>query len=319
MRGARNKLRKYIMKRLLQLIPVLLGITFLTFTLTYLSPGDPAELMLTATGVTPTPQLVEQVREGMGLNKPFLTRYGEWLTGIIQGDFGVSYKYGRPVSEVIIARLPATLKLAGTSLVLMMIVALSLGIISALYRNKGIDYLIRILSFVGISMPSFWLGLLLMYLFSVKLKILPIMGTSDWTSILLPTVTLAMGMASKYTRQLRVAILEEIGQDYVIGAKARGLSGRSILLKHILQKSLIPIVTLLGLSVGSLLGGAAIVETIFVWPGVGQMAVEAIFSRDYPLIQGYVVWMAVIYVLVNMVVDISYHRLDPRIHLEKGG
>jgi len=319
LRGARNKLRKYIMKRLLQLIPVLLGITFLTFTLTYLSPGDPAELMLTATGVTPTPQLVEQVREGMGLNKPFLTRYGEWLTGIIQGDFGVSYKYGRPVSEVIIARLPATLKLAGTSLVLMMIVALSLGIISALYRNKGIDYLIRILSFVGISMPSFWLGLLLMYLFSVKLKILPIMGTSDWTSILLPTVTLAMGMASKYTRQLRVAILEEIGQDYVIGAKARGLSGRSILLKHILQKSLIPIVTLLGLSVGSLLGGAAIVETIFVWPGVGQMAVEAIFSRDYPLIQGYVVWMAVIYVLVNMVVDISYHRLDPRIHLEKGG
>ena len=319
MRGARNKLQKYIMKRLLQLIPVLLGITFLTFTLTYLSPGDPAELMLTATGVTPTPQLVEQVREGMGLNKSFLTRYGEWLTGIIQGDFGVSYKYGRPVSEVIIARLPATLKLAGTSLVLMMIVALSLGIISALYRNKGIDYLIRILSFVGISMPSFWLGLLLMYLFSVKLKILPIMGTSDWTSIILPTVTLAMGMASKYTRQLRVAILEEIGQDYVIGAKARGLRERSILLKHILQKSLIPIVTLLGLSVGSLLGGASIVETIFVWPGVGQMAVEAIFSRDYPLIQGYVVWMAVIYVLVNMVVDISYHRLDPRIHLEKRG
>lgn len=312
-------MRKYILQRLLQLIPVLLGITFLTFTLTYLSPGDPAELMLTSTGVTPTLQLVEQVREGMGLNKPFLTRYGEWLAGVIQGDFGVSYKYGRPVAEVILERLPATLKLAGTSLVLMMTVALPLGIISALYRNKAIDYLIRILSFVGISMPSFWLGLILMYLFSVKLKILPIMGVSDRTSILLPTVTLGMAMASKYTRQLRVAILEEIGQDYVIGAKARGLRERSILFKHILQKSLIPIVTLLGLSVGSLLGGAAIVETIFVWPGVGQMAVEAIFSRDYPLIQGYVVWMAVIYVLVNMVVDISYHRLDPRIHLEKGG
>lgn len=312
-------MRKYILQRLLQLIPVLLGITFLTFTLTYLSPGDPAELMLTSTGVTPTPQLVEQVREGMGLNKPFLTRYGEWLAGVIHGDFGVSYKYGRPVAGVILERLPATLKLAGTSLVLMMTVALPLGIISALNRNKAVDYLIRIISFVGISMPSFWLGLLLMYLFSVRLKILPIMGSSDRTSILLPTVTLGMAMASKYTRQLRVAILEEIGQDYVIGANARGLRERSILFKHILQKSLIPIVTLLGLSVGSLLGGAAIVETIFVWPGVGQMAVEAIFSRDYPLIQGYVVWMAVIYVLVNMVVDISYHRLDPRIHLEKGG
>ena len=290
------------------MIPVLLGITFLTFTLTYLSPGDPATLMLNATGVTPSPQLVEQVREGMGLNKPFLTRYGEWFLGVIQGDFGVSYQYGRPVSDVILSRLPATLKLAGTSMLLMMIIALPLGIISALYKNKALDYIIRIVSFVGISMPSFWLGLLLMYLFSVKLKILPIMGNSEWTSIVLPTITLSMAMASKYTRQLRVAILEEIGQDYVMGAKARGLKERAILLRHILQKSFIPIVTLLGLSVGSLLGGAAIVETIFVWPGVGRLAIDAIFSRDYPLIQGYVVWMAVIYVVVNMVVDISSFR-----------
>lgn len=311
-------MRKYILKRLLQLIPVLLGISFLTFTLTYLSPGDPAELMLNATGVTPTPQLVEQVREGMGLNKPFLARYYEWLTGAIQGDFGVSYKYGRPVSDVILSRLPATLKLAGTSLLLLMVVALPLGIISALYRNRALDYLIRLLSFAGISMPSFWLGLLLMYIFSVKLKILPIMGSSDWTSILLPTITLATGMASKYTRQLRAAVLEEIGQDYVTGARARGLKDRTILVKHILQRSLISIVTLLGLSVGSLMGGAAIVETIFVWPGVGQLAIEAIFGRDYPLIQGYVLWMAIIYVMVNMLVDISYHLLDPRILLEKG-
>lgn len=311
-------MRKYILKRLLQLIPVLLGISFLTFTLTYLSPGDPAELMLNATGVTPTPQLVEQVREGMGLNKPFLARYYEWLTSAIQGDFGVSYKYGRPVSDVILSRLPATLKLAGTSLLMMMVVALPLGIISALYRNRALDYLIRLLSFAGISMPSFWLGLLLMYIFSVKLKVLPIMGSSDWTSILLPTITLAMGMASKYTRQLRAAVLEEIGQDYVTGARARGLKDRTILVKHILQRSLISIVTLLGLSVGSLMGGAAIVETIFVWPGVGQLAIEAIFGRDYPLIQGYVLWMAIIYVMVNMLVDISYHLLDPRILLEKG-
>ncbi|MDQ7093793.1 ABC transporter permease [Desulfosporosinus sp. PR] len=312
-------MRRYILKRLLQLIPVLLGISFLTFTLTYLSPGDPAELMLNATGVTPTPQLVEKVREGMGLNKPFLTRYGEWLTEAARGDFGVSYQYNRPVSDVILARMPATLELAGTSMLLMMAIALPLGIISALYRNRVLDYIIRMLSFGGISVPGFGLGLGLMYIFSVKLKLLPIMGKSDGTSLILPTVTLAMAMASKYIRQLRVAILEEMGEDYVVGARARGLKDQVILLKHILQKSLLPIVTLLGLSVGSLLGGAAIVETIFVWPGVGKLAVDAIFSRDYPLIQGYVVWMAIIYVVVNLVVDISYYFLDPRIHLGKEG
>lgn len=308
---------KYIIKRLIHLIPVLLGVTFLTFALTYFSPGDPAELMLRATGTTPSPELVQQVREELGLNKPFLVQYLDWLTGVLKGNFGVSYKYNMPVLNLILKSLPATFKLAGTSLFMMMLISFPLGIVSALHKNQKVDYIIRIVSFLGISMPGFWIGLLLMYVFSIKLRILPVMGDTGWKSIILPTATLTIAMASKYTRQIRVAILEEISQDYVVGAKSRGIKDRVILLKHVLYSSLLSIVTLLGLSLGSLLGGTAIVETIFSWPGVGKLAVEGIFTRDYPLIQGYVVWMTVIYVLINMMVDISYYILDPRIRLEK--
>lgn len=310
---------RYLIRRLAHLIPVLLGITFLTFMLTCLSPGDPAELMLTATGVTPSSQLVQQVKTEMGLDKPVLTRYFEWLNNLLHGDFGVSYQYRRPVLALIISKLPATCLLTGSSLLLMALIALPLGMISALYQNRVPDYSIRILSFVGISMPSFWIGLLLIYLFSIRLKMLPVMGNSSWTSIILPTVTMAIAMTSKYIRQLRTAILEEISQDYVIGAKARGIREWVILFKHILQNALLPVITLVGLSIGSLLGGAAIVETIFMWPGVGQLAVDAVFNRDYPLIQGYVVWMTVIYVTVNLLVDIWYHILDPRIRLRREG
>ncbi|ADK15320.1 nickel ABC transporter permease [Clostridium ljungdahlii] len=310
-------MRKYIMKRLLHLVPVLFGITFLTFALTYFSPGDPALLMLSATGVTPSPELVQKVREELGLNNPFLFQYLHWLGGVFTGNFGTSYKYSRPVLDLILVALPATFKLAGASLVMMMFIALPLGITSALHKNKALDYIIRIISFFGISMPGFWVGLLLMYIFSIKFKLLPVVGDTGWKSIILPAVTLTIAMASKYTRQLRAAILEEISKDYVIGAKARGVKDSAILFGHVLKSSLLSIVTLLGLSLGSLLGGTAIVETIFSWPGVGKLAVEAIFNRDYPVIQGYVVWMTVIYVLINMIVDISYYFLDPRIRLEK--
>ncbi len=312
-----KKLQKYIIKRLIQLIPVLLGITFLTFALTYFSPGDPAAMMLSATGIAPSPELVEKVREDMGLNKPFLIQYLHWLGGVLKGDFGNSYKYSKPVLDLIMTSLPATFKLAGVSLVGMMLIALPLGITSAIHKNKVSDYIIRFISFLGISMPNFWIGLVLMYIFSIKFKVLPVMGDSGWKSIVLPAVTLIIAMASKYTRQLRAAILEEISQDYVIGARARGVKEKAILLGHVLKSSLLSIITLLGISLGSLLGGVVIVETIFSWPGVGKLAIEAIFSRDYPLIQGYVVWMTLIYVLVNMMVDISYCFLDPRIRLEK--
>jgi ABC-type dipeptide/oligopeptide/nickel transport system permease component len=304
---------KYLMCRMVQLVLVLAGVTFLTFMLTYLAPGDPAELMLTSTGVTPTPRLVQQIRTDLGLNKPVLIRYFEWLTSALKGDFGVSYKYRKPVLNLIWSKLPATLLLTGSSLFLMILIALPLGVVSALHQNGPADYLIRLLSFAGISMPSFWIGLVLLYLFSIRLKLLPVIGNPVGTGIILPAVTMAVAITSKYIRQLRTAILEEIAQDYVIGAQSRGIKERTILFKHILQNALLPIITLLGMSVGSLLGGAAIIETIFMWPGVGQMAVEAVFNRDYPLIQGYVVWMTVIYVLVNLLVDTSYHLFDPRI------
>lgn len=316
--GDKNKLVKYIIKRLIYIIPILFGITFLTFSLTYFSPGDPAELMLSATGITPSPELVQQVREGLGLNKPFLTQYLNWLADMLVGNFGTSYKYNKPVLDLILRALPATFKLAGITILMTSIISLPLGIISALHRNKLIDNIIRLVSFLGISLPAPWIALILMYIFALKFKVLPVMGGSEWTSIILPSASMTILLTSRYIRQVRVYILEEISQDYVIGARARGVKDRVVLLKHVLRSTLAPIITQLGLSFGVLLGGAVIIETIFSWPGVGKLAIEAIFTRDYPLIQGYVVWMTIIYMLINMLVDISYYILDPRIRLEKG-
>lgn len=273
--------------------------------------------MLRATGVTPSKEVIESVREELGLNKPFLIQYLHWLGGVLKGDFGTSFKYGRPVINLILSSLPSTFKLAALSMIITLVISVPLGIISAMNKNKIWDYIIRSISFVGASMPGFWVAIVLMYVFALKLGILPVIGDFAWESIILPTATLTIAMASKYTRQLRGVILEEISQDYVVGAAARGVKNRSILLGHVLRSSLLSIITLLGLSLGSLLGGTAIVETIFSWPGVGKLAIDAIFNRDYPLIQGYIVWMAVIYVVINMLVDISYYILDPRIRLEK--
>ncbi|KAA8786542.1 ABC transporter permease [Paenibacillus amylolyticus] len=307
---------RYIVKRLVQLVAVLFGITFLTFLLTYLSPGDPARLMLMSTGVTPSDELVRQVRSELGLDKPFLVRYGTWLGQVVTGDFGTSYKYDRPVLDVLMARLPATLKLTGSAMFLVILISFPLGVLSAVRRNRWLDYVIRLFSFAGLSMPSFWLGMLLMLVFGVQLKLLPVMGNSGWHSLILPAVTLAIPLIAQYSRQIRAVMLEEIGQNYVVGARARGVKESMIIWQHILPNSLLPIVTLLGMTTGALLGGAAIVESLFVWPGVGQMAVDAIFTRDYPLIQGYVIWMAVIYVTLNLIVDLWTHLRDPRIQLD---
>ncbi|MGF6356997.1 nickel ABC transporter permease subunit NikB [Paenibacillus sp. 4624] len=309
-------LGRYIVKRLVQLVAVLFGITFLTFLLTYLSPGDPARLMLMSTGVTPSDELVRQVRSELGLDKPFLVRYGTWLGQVVTGDFGTSYKYDRPVLDVLMARLPATLKLTGSAMFLVILISFPLGVLSAVRRNRWLDYVIRLFSFAGLSMPSFWLGMLLMLVFGVQLKLLPVMGNSGWHSLILPAVTLAIPLIAQYSRQIRAVMLEEIGQNYVVGARARGVKESMIIWQHILPNSLLPIVTLLGMTTGALLGGAAIVESLFVWPGVGQMAVDAIFTRDYPLIQGYVIWMAVIYVTLNLIVDLWTHLRDPRIQLD---
>lgn len=305
---------KKIGKRLLQIVIVLLGISFLTFMLTYLSPGDPVTSMYAATGMMPSEAVLEQTRAELGLDKPFLVQYGNWLAGCLHGDFGTSYSLRKPVLELLSMRLVPTLKLSLLSLVLMLAVAVPFGMLSAVYKGKPIDYLVRGFTFFGVSMPNFWVGLLLLFVVALKLKLVPVVSNGQgFDKMILPAVTLAFAMAAKYTRQVRTAVLEELGQDYVIGARARGEKESVILWRHVFPNALLPLVTMLGLSLGSLLGGTAVVEVIFSYPGLGNLAVTAITAMDYPMVQGYVLWIALIYMVINLLVDISYNYLDPRI------
>ena len=301
----------------MQIVIVLIGISFVTFLLTYLSPGDPVRNMFSATGVMPTEELVQQTRDEMGLNDPVLIQYGRWLGNVLHGDLGESSKFGESVWTQMTRKLPMTLKLAGVSLVAVILISFPLGVLSAVKKNKTADYIIRFLSFFGVSMPNFWLALLLMYIFAVRLGWFKVVSTDSIGGMILPVATLTIPMISSYARQIRAALLEELNANYVIGARARGIPERRIIWGHVLPNAILPIITLLGLSVGHLLGGAAIIETIFSWQGIGNMVVEAIRVRDYPLIQGYVIWMAIIYVTVNLIVDISYRCLDPQIRLRK--
>lgn len=305
-------------RRLLQIVIVLFGISFFTFGLTYLSPGDPAEIMLTECGNIPTPELLEQTRAELGLDKPFLVQYGNWLKGVLTGDMGKSYSMKVPVVEKLVSCFFPTLKLALASLLIMILFSIPLGILSAVYHNRWPDYLVRGLTFFGVSVPNFWIGLILLSIFGVQLRWVTVSGGStDFKSLVLPAVTLAIAMSAKYTRQVRIAVLEELQQDYVTGAHMRRLSEKKILWKHVLPNATLPLVTLLGLSLGSLLGGTAVVEIIYNWPGLGSMAVKAISCRDYPLVQGYVLWIALLYMGINLLVDLSYERLDPRLKEER--
>ncbi len=304
---------RYIYKRLLQLIIVLAGVTFLTFIVTQAAPSDAAEMKYVSMGMTPSPELLEQTREEMGLNDPVLVQYGRWLLNAVHGDLGTSAKFGESVLNQLSKKLPMTLKLAGVSLIVLIVVSFPLGILSAVKKNKVVDNIIRVFSFMGISMPNFWLALLLMYIFAVRFQWLRVVSTNDFKGMILPVMALTIPMISNDIRQIRTAFLEELHCDYVIGARARGIPERVIIWHHVLPNAVFPMVTLIGLSIGQLLGGAAIIETIFSWQGIGNMVVEAIRVRDYPLIQGYVIWMAGIYVMVNLVVDMIYHLLDPKL------
>lgn len=308
---------RYILKRLLQLVVVLLGVTFLTFMITQATPSDAAEMKYVSMGMMPSTELLEKTREEMGLNDPVLIQYGRWLGNVLHGDLGESSKFGESVWTQMTRKLPMTLKLAGVSLIVVIVFSFPLGILSAVKKTKVADYMIRFLSFFGVSMPNFWLALLLMYIFAVRLGWFKVVSTNSVQGMILPVATLTIPMISSYARQIRAALLEELNANYVIGARARGIPERRIIWGHVLPNAILPIVTLLGLSVGHLLGGAAIIETIFSWQGIGNMVVEAIRVRDYPLIQGYVIWMAIIYVTVNLIVDIAYRLLDPQIRLRK--
>ena len=306
--------RKQLINRIIQMIVVLFGISLVTFALTYLSPGDPVRTMYASSGMIPSEEVIQQTREALGLNRSFFVQYWCWLKDCLTGYFGISYSAKKPVVDVILLRLVPTLKLAFMSLIVMLMISLPLGMLAAVKKNKIIDFLIRGLTFLGTSIPNFWVGLMLLYVVALKFKLLPVISTGDGIEkMILPVLTLAFSMAAKYTRQVRTAVLEELNQDYVIGARARGIKESTILWRHVFPNALLPLITLLGLSLGSLLGGTAVVEVIFSYPGLGSLAVSAIKSYDYPLIQAYVMWIALIYMVINLLVDISYKYIDPRV------
>ena len=306
---------KYIGKRFLQLIPVLLGITFLSFAMMR-AAGSDAIIELYGDKGAVAQEIIDAKRAELGLDQPFLVQYGSWLKGLLTGDMGVSYVSGKDVFGTFVSKLPATLLLTALSIGATVVISIPLGIWAAVKHDKFTDYFLRFFSFIGNSLPNFFVALLLMQLFSIKWKLLPVIsGGITVQGAILPTLTLAIAMSAKYMRQVRAAVLEELNKDYVLGAAARGVRRRVILWKSVLKSAMLTILTLLALSIGSLLGGTAIIESIFMWDGVGKLAVDAITMRDYPLIQAYVVWMAIIYVMVNLVTDILYHVLDPRIRL----
>ena len=309
-------MKKYVAKRLLQLLPILLVITFLSFGMMRLAGSDAVLQKMENTGMVVSQEVLEKARAELGLNKPFLTQYFVWLGNLLRGDMGTSYISGKEVFPAFVSKLPATLLLAGVSLLLTMVISIPLGILAAVKQNRFTDYLIRVASFLGNSMPNFFVALLLMYFLAIRLKWFPVIANGvTIQNVALPAFTLAIAMSAKYLRQVRAAVLDELSKDYVIGAQARGIKFSVTLWKSVLRSCLVTILTLLTLSAGSLLGGTAIVESIFMWDGVGKLAVDAINMRDYPMIQAYVMWMAVIYVCVNLITDLSYRMLDPRIRL----
>lgn len=307
---------KYALRRLLQLIPILLVITFLSFGMMRLAGSDAVLQKMESTGMAVSQEVIDAAREELGLDKPFLTQYFTWLINLLHGDMGTSYISGKEVFPSFISKLPATLLLTATSILLTVLISVPLGILSAVRQNKVTDYVIRCMSFIGNSLPNFFVALLLMYVFAIRLDWLPVISREvTLQNVILPSLTLAIAMSAKYLRQIRATVLDELGKDYVTGAAARGVKFSSTLFKSVLRACLVTILTLLTLSIGSLLGGTAIVESIFMWDGVGKLAVDAINMRDYPVIQAYVMWMAIIYVCVNLITDLSYRALDPRIRL----
>ena len=308
-------MKKYVLHRFLQLIPVLIGITFLSFAMMRLAGSD-AIIELYGDKGAVAEEIIAAKQAELGLDKPFLTQYLAWVGGMMRGDMGVSYVSGKEVFGTFISKLPATLLLTALSIGMTVVISIPLGVLAAVRHDRFTDYFLRFFSFVGNSLPNFFVALLLMQVFSIKLKWLPVISKGlSVQSAMLPTLTLAIAMSAKYMRQVRATVLEELNKDYVIGAKARGVRSCVVLWKSVLKSSMLTIITLLALSIGNLLGGTAIIESIFMWDGVGKLAVDDITMRDYPMIQAYVVWMAIIYVIVNLITDLLYHALDPRIRL----
>ncbi len=303
-------MHKYVLRRLLLLIPVVLGVTFLVFGIMHLTPGDPAKLKL---GEMAPPEQVEAMREEMGLNDPFLIQYAKYVGNALKGDFGRSYSTNREVFDEVMSRFPATLKLAVTASIISILIGIPAGIISATKQYTLTDSVTMVLALIGVSMPVFWLGLMLILLFSVNLGWLPSSGSQTLKHLILPAVTLGLSSTAIITRMTRSSMLEVIRQDYIRTARAKGVSERVVINKHALKNALIPVVTVIGLQFGNLLGGAVLTESVFSWPGVGRLMVEAIRQKDTPTVLASIVFISVTFSIVNLCVDILYAFLDPRI------
>ncbi len=302
-----------LVRRCAQFIPVFFGITVLSFTLIHLAPSDPVSVRLSLGGIAVDPMTAAQMRTEMGLDRPLPIQYGDWLLRFLHGDMGTSYRSDRPVAAMLLQALPYTLAIAASAMLLTLLISLPLGIAIAAYRNSALDCTIRFLTFIGNAVPSFIVGILLMFLFSYQLGWIPVLAGNSPIGMVLPTAALALIMSARYIRQIRAATLDELAKDYIIGLRARGITERRILFGNVLKNIMGVVITLTAISVGSLLGGVVIIETLFNRPGVGSLLMTAINSRDYPVIQAAVVWMVLAYFVVNLLTDLSYRRFNPRI------
>ena len=301
-----------LVRRCAQFIPVFFGITVLSFTLIHLAPSDPVSVRLSLGGIAVDPTVAAQMRTEMGLDRPLPIQYGDWLMRFLHGDMGISYRSDRPVAAMLLQALPYTLAIAASAMLLTLLISLPLGIAIAAYRNSALDCTVRFLTFIGNAVPSFIVGILLMFLFSYQLGWIPVLAGNSPIGMVLPTAALALIMSARYIRQIRAATLDELAKDYIIGLRARGITERRILFGNVLKNIMGIVVTLTAISVGSLLGGVVIIETLFSRPGVGSLLMTAINSRDYPVIQAAVVWMVLAYFVVNLLADLSYRRFNPR-------
>jgi peptide/nickel transport system permease protein len=303
----------FLARRLLLGVPVLLGVATLVFSLIHMIPGDPAQAML---GETAAPADIAALRAKLGLDRPLLEQYGAFLGGVLRGDLGTSLRTGEPVAQQIWQRVPATIELAAAAMVFAIGVAIPLGVVAAVRRDTVVDFASMGLALTGISVPNFWLGPLLAIVFSVWLQWLPVSGRGTWAHLVLPAVSLGAGLAAILARMTRATLLEELREPYVQAARARGASAPRAVLRHALRSGLIPIVTIIGLQFGTVLTGAVITETIFAWPGIGRLLIQSIGFRDYPVVQGCILLIAVTYMVVNLITDLTYGALDPRIRYQ---
>ena len=304
---------RYIIKSILWLIPILLLISFVSFSLMHLSPGDPAVIYLSQGGQSPDPEAVAEVRQQLGLDKPFFQQYFSWLGGLFRGDLGTSFFTKKPVMQEIGTLFPKTLALTFLGMALTLAVSIPLGILCATHENKLVDYILRICTFINSSLPGFFAAMLLIYILGIRLRWLPTVSSGSAKGIWMPALTLALCLSAGYTRQIRAAIIAELGEDYIRMKRARGIRERVILYSGALRSVMPNIITLAGINIGRLLGGTAIIEIVCTYQGIGRLAVNSITNRDYPMMQGYILVMATIYVLVNLIVDLLHAAVDPRV------